>query len=369
MELQALLNLMVSRGASDLHIKAASPPVLRIDGQLHLLAEQAPAAPSEIATSLGEIASPELLQRFQSTRELDFAYGLPGVARFRVNAAFQRDSIGLSFRMIPVNVPDLADLGLPAICQTLAGRRNGLVLVTGPTGSGKSTTLAAMIDFINSRECSRIVTIEDPIEYLHRDKRSFMTQREVGGDTRDFAIALRAALRQDPDVILVGEMRDLETIATAITAAETGHLVFGTLHTMGAAQTVDRIINVFPPAQQQQIRQELSLCLEAVLSQALLPRLEGKGRVAAVEVMLGTPAVRNLIREAKTHQLANTIAMGAQFGMQTLDQHLRDLVLARRVSLEEALIRATNPDDLRRQVADKTSGGAAPPRPPARSQV
>ncbi|MBI2862963.1 MAG: type IV pilus twitching motility protein PilT [Chloroflexi bacterium] len=348
MDLQELLKLMVSRGASDLHIKAASPPVLRVDGELLPLEAHPPLAPAEIAAALGAIATPELLQRFQASRELDFAYSLAGVARFRVNAAFQRGSVGLSFRLIPVNVPGLEVLGLPAICQSLATRRNGLVLVTGPTGSGKSTTLAAMIDYINANERRRIVTIEDPIEYLHRDKRSFLTQREIGGDTRDFAVALRAALRQDPDVILVGEMRDLETIATAITAAETGHLVLGTLHTMGAAQTVDRIINVFPPAQQQQIRVEASLCLEAVISQTLLPKLEGKGRVAAVEVMVATGAVRNLMREAKTHQLPNSIAMGSQFGMQTLDQHLRALVAAKKVSMDEALLRASNPDELRR---------------------
>lgn len=314
MDIQGILKSMVAQAASDLHVKAAAHPVLRIDGILVVQEELAVPTPGEIAELLRNITTPAQQQQFERAWELDFAYSIAGVARFRVNAALQRGSVALSFRQVPFVPPNLSSLGLPSVCQDLAMRRHGLVVVTGPTGCGKSTTLAAMIDHINSHERRRIITIEDPIEFLYPDKLSFMTQREVGTDTGGFATALRAALRQDPDVILVGEMRDLETIATAITAAETGHLVFGTLHTIGAAQTVDRMINVFPPAQQQQIRIELSLCLEGVVSQILLPRARGRGRVAAAEVMVATPAVRNLIREAKTHQLPNICGAGWSVG-------------------------------------------------------
>ncbi|MBI4322145.1 MAG: PilT/PilU family type 4a pilus ATPase [Chloroflexi bacterium] len=351
MDVLSLLRLTYERRASDLHLKASTRPVLRVDGVLEPVTGEGPVNPADIADAFCAIATEEQQDLFRRNLELDFAYSLPGVARFRVNAALQRGSIVLSFRLVPVVVPSLAQLAMPTVCQVLAARRRGLVVVTGPTGSGKSTTLAAMIDNINSNERRRIVTIEDPIEFLYADKLSFIIQREVGADARDFPTALRSALRQDPDVILLGEMRDQETIATAIAAAETGHLVLGTLHTIGAAEAVDRIINVFPPGQQQQVRLELSLCLEGVVSQMLLPRASGKGRVAAMEVMIATPAVRNLIRDAKAHQIPNMIALGAQFGMQTFDHHLHDLVLANVVSFEEAMLRATQPEHLRKRLA------------------
>jgi twitching motility protein PilT len=345
-DIDELLRTMVERNASDLHLKVAVPPILRIDGSLQPLERPAVTVP-DMEAVLQQVLDEEQRETLRRELELDLAYSLPGVARFRVNVFYQRGTLGMAFRLVPLQIASIEDLGLPAACRELALRPRGLVLVTGPTGSGKSTTLAAMLDYLNERECRHIVTIEDPIEFLHKDKRCIIAQREVGGDTRSFTAALKHVLRQDPDVILVGEMRDLETIAMAVTAAETGHLVLATLHTTSAPQTIDRVIDVFPPYQQQQIRLQLSLVLEGILCQSLLPKIGG-GRVAAVEVLLATPAVRNLIREAKTYQVPTIMQISSQLGMQTLDQALASLVRRGLVAAEEALMRAANPEDLRK---------------------
>ncbi|HLB11854.1 MAG TPA: type IV pilus twitching motility protein PilT [Dehalococcoidia bacterium] len=344
MEIDDLLRTMVEREASDLHIKAGSPPVLRVDGVLQPLDKHG-FLPGDMERFLARLTAESQREALRRELELDFAYSLPGVARFRVNVFFQRGSLGMAIRTVPLQIASIDDLGLPEACKDLALRQRGLVLVTGPTGSGKSTTLAAMVDYLNEQDCRHVVTIEDPVEFLHRDKQCIIAQRELGSDTHSFSAALRHALRQDPDVILVGEMRDLDTIATALTAAETGHLVLSTLHTTSAAQTMDRIVDVFPPHQQQQIRMQLSLVLEGILCQALLPRLGG-GRIAAVEVLLVTPAVRNLIREGKVFQIPTIIQLSGQAGMQTLDQALAALVRNGLVSPEEAAIRAASAEEL-----------------------
>jgi len=294
-----------------------------------------------------QIASAEERAIFAEELELDFSYALDGVARFRVNAARQRNSLSLVMRRLDEVIPPIDSLGIPAICKDLVMRPRGLVLVTGITGSGKSTTLASMINYRNQRDACRIVTVEDPIEYVFEDDRALITQRELGDDTTSFAAAVKHSLRQDPDVILVGEMRDLETIGAALTAAETGHLVLSTLHTAGAALTVDRMIDAFPPHQQQQVRIQLADILLGVLSQTLLPRADGNGRVPAVEVMIATSAVRNLIREGKSHQIPGVIETGQRLGMQTMDQALTDLYRRRLVTLEEVMSRAVNPDHMR----------------------
>jgi len=334
MTMHELLRLVVERRASDLHIKAGNRPMLRVDGTLAPASDE-PLSDDQVRGLIAEILTPEQLEVFHRKLELDLAYSIPGVSRYRVN-----------IRTIPASVPTLETLNLPKVVRRLASLPRGLVLVTGPTGSGKSTTLAAIVDAINHTRSCHIVTIEDPIEYLHHDDVSIITQREVGADTHSFTNALRHVLRQDPDVILIGEMRDLETIATAITAAETGHLVLATLHTVNAAQTVDRIIDVFPPHQQSQVRMQLSVALEGVLSQTLLPVKSGRGRVAGVEVMVGTSAIRNLIREGKTHLLLTTIQSGSREGMQTLNQGLRELVKNQMVSFETALAHSSNPQEL-----------------------
>ncbi len=343
----ALLRRMVERKASDLHLKADSPPVLRIDGELEPQ-ELPPLSAAAMSAILEEITDDEQRERFDEEKELDFAYLAPGgISRFRVNAAFQRGSVTLAFRLVREDIPSLEELGLPAICGSLALKRRGLVLVTGPTGCGKSTTLAAMIGHLNERERRHIVTIEDPIEYMHQNKRCLISQRELGPDTKSFADALIHALRQDPDVILVGEMRDLATIAAALTAAETGHLVLATLHTPNAPQTIDRVIDVFPPHQQQQVRAQLAMALEAVLCQTLVPRSDGPGRVQAMEIMIATSAVRSLIREGKTHQLLGVIQTGAQFGMCTLDQALAALCRAGVIGLDAALEHSQSPEEVK----------------------
>jgi twitching motility protein PilT len=346
MDVRELLRSMVDLEASDLHLKAGSPPMVRIHGELRPIAGSAWRA-EEVRRALESLTDPGQQQAFDSAWELDFSYQLADQVRFRVNAARERSQVSLSFRLIPLAIPALDSLGLPAVCASLATRRRGLVLVTGPTGSGKSTTLAAMIDHLNHSEARRVVTIEDPIEYLYRDDRCVITQRELGTDTRSFALAARQALRQDPDVLLVGEMRDADTIAACLTAAETGHLVLSTLHTNSGPQTIDRIVDVFPPHQQSQIRMQLSLALEAVLAQLLLPRVDRPGRIPAMEVMLATPAIRNLIREGKTHQMASVIQTGAQFGMQTLDQSLTNLVRSGWITQAIAEEHASSPDSLR----------------------
>lgn len=341
MDINSLLRLVIERRASDLHLRVASPPVLRIDGTLVPM-DLPPFEPADLQSLIESILTDEQREVFRREHELDFGYSVPGVSRFRVNVFMQRGAMGTAIRAIPMKVPTIQELGLPDGIERLGDLPRGLVLVTGPTGSGKSTTLAALINYINHHRSCHIVTVEDPIEYLHRDVKCIIDQREVGADTHSFGHALRHVLRQDPDVILIGEMRDLETIATAITSAETGHLVFATLHTQSASQAVERIVDVFPPYQQNQVRMQLSLSLEGVLSQSLLPRADGRGRVAALEVLMMTPAVRNLIREGKTFQLPTTIQSGAKDGMQTLDQALRKLVERGLVTYEEAAARAAN---------------------------
>jgi twitching motility protein PilT len=339
MDIAELLVQTKARGASDLHLKAGSPPTLRINGGLVRL-DMPPLDPETMHRMLFEILTDSQKARFEDTHDLDFSLEFRDIGRFRGNAFRQRLGEGLVLRLIPSVIRSLDDLGMPEILKQFAIAERGLVLVTGATGSGKSTTLAAMVDHMNDRRADHIVTIEDPIEFVHKEKKCNIDQREVGPDTRSFAAALRSALRQDPDIILVGEMRDLETIAQALTTAETGHLVLSTLHTNNAPQSVSRIIDVFPPHQQEQIRVQLADTLLGVIAQTLVPTLDGAGRVAALEVMATTPAIRNLIRENKIHQIAAAIQTGAREGMQSLDQHLKTLVKTRRISQQEALQRS-----------------------------
>lgn len=346
MDMENLLREAVSRHASDLHLTVGVPPIIRVNGSLNKL-DFSELGVEDTQRLLDEFLAEPRRTQFQQNGEVDFSYTIYGLSRFRVNAFRQRGSVAIAIRLIPERVPSMEELHLPDIVRELAGKPRGLVLVTGPTGSGKSTTMAAMIDLINHDRACNILTLEDPIEYLHRHKKSIINQREVGSDSRSFATALRAALREDPDVILVGEMRDMETIGIAVRAAETGHLVLATLHTSDAAQTVDRIIDVFPPYQQQQVRTQLSLALQGILSQQLLPRKNGKGRIVAVETLVATPATRNLIREGKSHQLLSVIQTGAKFGMQSMDFALRDLCRSGEVAQEEALMRASDPEYFR----------------------
>ncbi|MDA8226279.1 MAG: type IV pilus twitching motility protein PilT [Desulfitobacterium hafniense] len=325
LSIEELLILAGEKGASDIHLTVDSAPVLRINGSLVGLQEEK-LTPTDLERITGFLMTKEQQEGYEERGELDFSYSIPGVGRYRLNAFRQRGSNGLVIRLVPFSIPTPDKLGLPPVCLELARLPKGLVLVTGPTGSGKSTTLAAMIDYINKNRSCHIVTIEDPIEYLHQHQKSIVNQREVGQDTQSFANALRSVLRQDPDVILVGEMRDLETISTAVTAAETGHLVFSTLHTNDATQAIDRIIDVFPPHQQQQIRVQLASVLQGVLAQQLLPRVDGKGRVAAIEVLLANPAVRNLIREGKTHQIPTVIQTSGKLGMQPMEKAIQEFV-------------------------------------------
>ncbi|MER3453182.1 MAG: type IV pili twitching motility protein PilT [Acidimicrobiia bacterium] len=342
-----LLERVLDLGGSDLHLTAGTHPAVRVHGELKPLTEYPVLEPSQLRRMVYAILTQKQREKFEADLELDTSHTLPGRGRFRVNVFLQRDSVGAVMRAIPFEIVPLDRLGLPPVVGSLAELQRGLVLVTGPTGSGKSTTLASLIDIINTTRPVHIMTVEDPIEFLHRHKRAIVNQREVGEDTHSFAAALKHVLRQDPDVILVGEMRDLETIATAITAAETGHLVFATLHTQDAPQTVDRIIDVFPPHQQQQVRVQLASSLQAVVTQQLVAR-HGGGRVVAAEVLIATPAVRNLIREAKTHQIASSMQAGGRYGMQTMDQSLASLVKAGAITTETALERCHNEEDLRR---------------------
>jgi twitching motility protein PilT len=348
-----LLRLMIERGGSDLHITVGSPPGIRLRGEIVPVENAKVLTPKDTQEMLLSLLSEEQRRRFETELELDFAYSIPGLSRFRTNIFQQRNSMGAVFRVIPLKIPTLDELNLPRVCKFLAERPRGLVLVTGPTGSGKSTTLAAMIDHINETRHVHIITLEDPIEFMHKNKKAYVNQREVGEDTHSFTSALKRVLRQDPDVILVGEMRDLETISAALTAAETGHLVLATLHTTGGPETVDRIIDVFPPHQQQQVRMQLSTTLEGVLSQTLLRSTDGKSRVMAMEIMLGIPAISNLIREGKTHQMATIIQGGASMGMQTLDQHLKALLQAGKITFEEAIQKAKEPRELAQMVGRK----------------
>jgi twitching motility protein PilT len=339
---------VVARRASDLHITAGARPMVRVRGRLSPLDEHPVLTPSDTREIVYSILSNDQRQRLETDWQIDFAYAIPGRARFRVNAYFQRSALGAAFRLIPFEITPLAGLGLPPVLEEFAHKPRGLVLVTGPTGSGKSTTLASIIDVVNQTREEHIMTIEDPIEFLHQHKRCIVNQRELGSDATSFAKALKAALRQDPDVILVGEMRDLETIGTAITAAETGHLVFATLHTQDAPQTVDRIIDVFPSEQQSQIRVQLAVALQGIVTQQLLPTADGNGRCCASEVLIPTPAVRNLIREGKTHQLYSVMQTGGAKGMQTMDAALSQLVRAGKITRALAEARSSTPEELRR---------------------
>jgi twitching motility protein PilT len=335
-----LLRLAVARGASDLHITVPYPPSLRVNAVIVPIDDTPPIMPDDAKRIFESITTEAQRQTFYERLELDFMYQIPGLARVRVNACLQQGSVSISFRIIPLRVPTIDELGLPQVCKSLAMKHHGLVLVTGPTGVGKTTTMAAMINHINQHSARKIVTIEDPVEYVHSRDKAMIVQRDLGNDTRSFSDALKHALRQDPDVILVGEMRDLETMATALSAAETGHLVISTLHTIGASDTIERIIDAFPPYQQQQIRLQLSLVLEGVLSQILVPRANGMGRVAAFEVMAGTFAIRNLIREAKTHQINTVLEVGSNGSMKTLAQDLKRLAREGIINVDRALVQA-----------------------------
>ncbi len=343
---------VIDRRASDLHITAGAPPMVRVRGRLVALEGFPELSPIETREIVYSILSNSQRQKFENNWQLDFAYQVPGTARFRVNAYFQRSAVAAAFRLIPFDVVPLETLGLPPIVADFSRRPRGLVLVTGPTGSGKSTTLASLIDVINSSREEHIITIEDPIEFLHQHKRCIVNQRELGTDAMSFADALKAALRQDPDVILLGEMRDLETIGTAITAAETGHLVFATLHTQDTPQTIDRIIDAFPGGQQDQIRAQLAVCLQGIMTQMLLPTADGTGRCVAAEILAPTPAVRNLIREGKSHQIYSVLQTGAAHGMQTMDASLADLARAGKITRKLAESRAHSPEELRRLLGD-----------------
>jgi twitching motility protein PilT len=341
-----LLERTVALGASDLHITVGSAPVVRVRGKLVAIEGTAELDGEATQALLYRILNTEQQKRLEIDKQIDLAHAVPGVARFRVNVYFQRETLGAAFRQIPQDIKSLEELGLPSSLHDLTRKPRGLVLVTGPTGSGKSTTLAALIDEINRTRAEHILTIEDPVEFVHRHKRCIVNQREIGVDATGFGQALRAALRQDPDVILVGEMRDLETIGTALTAAETGHLVFGTLHTQSAPSTIDRIIDVFPPAQQEQVRIMIANSLQSVVTQALLPTADGAGRVAALEILLPDDAVRNLIRQAKIEQVYSVMQTNTARGMQTMEQALADLALRRVVNIEDAISRSSRPDQL-----------------------
>jgi twitching motility protein PilT len=340
-----LLERVVADNASDLHLTSGAHPTVRLRGTLVPLIEYPVLNPAEVRKLLYSMLTQRQREKLESDLELDLAYSLPGKARFRVNVYYQRDAMGAAFRLIPSDIRSLKDLGLPPRVEDFARLARGFVLVTGPTGQGKSTTLASMIDIVNRERADHIMTVEDPIEYLHFHKKSLVNQREVGEDTKSFSEALRHALRQDPDVILVGEMRDLETIQTALTAAETGHLVFATLHTQDAPQTIDRIIDVFPPHQQQQVRVQLAATIQGIVTQQLLPTTDGKGRAVAVEVLVATPAVRNLIREGKTHMIYSSMQAGAKHGMVTMDQSLAELVKRNKVAYQIGLERCHNAED------------------------
>lgn len=344
-----LLNKAHEAEASDLIVKVGKPPLVRVHGELEHVGDER-LMPEDTKRCVGEILTDEQRGVFDENLELDFAYSVPNLCRFRCNIFKQRGSLGLVFRRIPNEISGLDEIGLPEAARKLAMRPRGLVLVTGPAGSGKSTTQASLIDYRNSREACHIITVEDPVEFMHKDKKAVVNQRQVGSDTVSFARALKSALRQDPDVILVGEMRDLETISLTLTASETGHLAFGTLHTTGAAQTVDRVIDAFPSHQQQQVRMQLSVNLLGVISQVLVRRADGQGRTAAFEILLATPAIQNLIREGKTVQIKQTLQLGSGQGMVSLNRSLAQLVSQKLVTLEEAAGKSPNPQELEQLV-------------------
>jgi twitching motility protein PilT len=352
MHINDLLRIAVDHGASDVHVKVGSYPMLRVGGMLTAAQDEKKLDLDEVVAITAAVLSPTQRQKFKEAQELDVAYSVPGLGRFRVNVFQQRGTVGLVFRVIPMQVRTIEELDLPRVLKEIATEERGLVLVTGTTGSGKSTTLAAMIDYVNKTRTTHVVTVEDPIEFLHRDIRSIVSQREVAVDTRSFAQALRSALRQDPDVIFVGEMRDFETIETGLLAAETGHLVFSTLHTVDATETINRIIAVFPPHQQKQVRLQLASVLRAVISQRLIPRKDGEGRVPAVEVMLTTPFIRDcIVDKEKTHMITGAIGSGtSQYGMQTFDQSILGLFEEGLISYDEALRWASNVDEFKLKV-------------------
>jgi twitching motility protein PilT len=358
-----VLRQMVETRSSDVHITPGFPPAMRDKGKIRPLEGFPVLNAQQTREVVYGILNDDQRKRFENNQQLDFAYAIPGVARFRVNCFFQRGTVSAAFRLVPQEIPALDSLGVPQVLRDLCEKPRGFVLVTGPTGSGKSTTLAAMIDAINSGHQDHILTIEDPIEFLHTHKSSIVNQREIGSDAVDFSLGLRAALREDPDVILVGEMRDLETISTALTAAETGHLVFATLHTQSTAQTVDRIIDVFPPEQQGQVRTQLSIALQGIVTQQLLPTADGQGRAVACEVLIPTPAVRNLIREGKTHQIYAALQTSGAVGMQTMDADLARLVRMGKITRSLAEQRASVPEELSRLLGGAPAAQA--PAPPA----
>lgn len=360
--LQELLRMMIDQGGSDLHVSAGSPPRVRVNGKLAIMSTQ-PFTGVDSKQLCYSILTDVQKHKFEEENELDFSFGLKGLSRFRGNLFVQRGTVAGVFRTIPFKIQSFQELGLPPIVEELSNKPRGLVLVTGPTGSGKSTTLASMIDKINTERPGHIITIEDPIEYLHNSKTSLVNQREVGYDTFGFKKALKYILRQDPDVVLLGELREMDTIETALTIAETGHLCLATLHTNSCVQTINRMIDVFPADQQQQVRAEISFVLEGVISQLLLPRLDGKGRVASIEVMVPNPAIRNLIREDKIHQIYSQMQVGqAKFNMQTMNQSLMSLYTRRLITIEEALGRSQEPDELRQMMS---SAGILRPSQPA----
>jgi twitching motility protein PilT len=356
-----LLEIVLERGASDLHMTAGAPPTIRLYGDLIRLVDYPILSPRALQGMIYAILPQKMRERLEQELELDMSYALPGKARFRVNVYYQRDSLGAAFRLIPYEIKTVESLGLPSVVSDLARYPRGFVVVTGPTGSGKSTSLAGMVDIVNRERSAHIMTVEDPIEFLHKHQQCIVNQREVGADTHSFAQALKHVLRQDPDVILVGEMRDLETISTAITAAETGHLVFATLHTQDAPQTIDRIIDVFPPHQQQQVRVQLATTLQGIVTQQLLQTADGRSRAVACEVLICTPAVRNLIREGKVHQIYSIMQAGGRFGMQTMDQALANLVKEGKISQQLAYERSHDPEELNRLIggAGASYGAAA----------
>jgi twitching motility protein PilT len=357
MQLNDILAIGVKAKGSDIHIKTGLPPIVRIDGRLHPIPNAPRLTPDGVSEMAAAIMNERQRKHFEENFEVDLSYGVPGLGRFRVSVYSQRGTVAMVFRAISMSVPSMEALNLPPILKKLAMEERGLILVTGTTGSGKSTTLAAMIDYINENRSSNIITIEDPVEFLHRDKKSIISQREVGFDTMSFAGALKGALRQDPDVILVGEMRDHETIETSLTAAETGHMVMSTLHTLDAAETVNRIISVFPPHQQRQIRTQLASVIKGVVSQRLVPRAEGKGRVPAVEIMMGTARIRECIDDKdKTKQIPEAISQGVvAYGMQTFDQSLMQLYSKKLITYEEALRQSSNPDDFALKISGISS--------------
>jgi len=350
----SVLSGMVEARASDVHLTAGSPPVMRLRGKISPVEGFEPLSGQQTRDVVYSVLNDDQRKRFENNRQLDFAYAIPGIARFRVNCYFQRGSISAAFRFVPQEIPTLESLRLPQILQEFTRKPRGFVLVTGPTGSGKSTTLAAMIDEINRTREEHIMTIEDPIEFLHSHKKCIVNQRELGSDAQSFGDALKAALRQDPDVILVGEMRDLETISTALTAAETGHLVFATLHTQDTAQTIDRVIDVFPAHQQGQVRVQLSVALQGIMTQQLVPNSDGSGRVVATEILVPNPAVRNLIREGKTHQIYSVLQTSSSSGMQTMDASLAGLVREGKITRKVAEARSSTPEELGRLLGAET---------------